>query len=268
MTLKTFLLTVSMVAFVSLTAFALESPSGRKVLVVGHRGASGYAPENTMAAFKLAHEMGADMFELDVYMSADGQVVVMHDDDIKRTTNGEGPVEEKTAAELAALDAGSWYKEKFTGEPVPTLEQVLAWAKDKILVNIEIKGAGCEQPVVDLVKKYEMVDQVIVSSFHHDYLAKIKELEPAIETGALFGKERDLKEIIEECHPDAVNPKYILATKAFVKEAHALGLEVNVYTVNDQLSMKQMLQAGVDSIITNYPDTLIKMVDKKKKKKD
>jgi glycerophosphoryl diester phosphodiesterase len=246
----------------ALPALALSPLPGRSIMVVGHRGASGYAPENTMAAFRIAHEQTADMVELDVYMSADGHVVIMHDKEVDRTTDGEGNIESMTLEQIRLLDAGSWMKPEFAGERVPTLDEVLEWARPRILVNIEIKGAGCEEKIVELVKKHGMIDKVIVSSFHHEYLAKIKDLEPAIKTGALFGDPMDIEKIVESCHPDAINPKYTLVTADMVKQAHALGLQVNVYTVNDPLSMKQMIKYKVDSIITNFPDMLVKQTDK------
>ena len=244
----------------------IDIPSGRKVMVVAHRGASGYAPENTMAAFRLAHEMGADMLELDVWRSADGYIVVMHDDTVDRTTNGAGRIEEMTLQQIKKLDAGSKLRQEFANEPVPTLEEVLAWAGDKILVNIEIKGPGCEEKIVELLKKHKMTGKVIVTSFHHEYVAKIKELEPAIETGALVSEIEDLKAVIENCRPNAIVPKYTKVTKNQVAEAHKIGLRMIVYTVNDTASMRQMIQYGVDGIITNYPDMLIKLMNKMNKK--
>ena len=262
----TVLLTIGTSLLAALPAIALSPPSGRKVMVTGHRGASGFAPENTMAAFRLAHEQGADMIELDVYLSLDGRLVVMHDATVDRTTDGQGRIEDMTLEQIKALDAGSWMGEQFKGERVPTLDEVLEWAKTRVLVNIEIKGAGCEEQIVALAKKHELTDKILVSSFHHDYLAKIKELDPALATGALFDEPVDLSEIIASCHPDAINPKYTLATKELVQQAHSLGLQVNVYTVNDPLSMKQMLKNKVDGMITNFPDMLIKQTDKGIKK--
>lgn len=246
----------------------VHAAAARPVLVVGHRGASGYAPENTMASFKLAHEMGADMVELDVYVSVDGTLVVMHDDTVDRTTDGTGRIEDMTLEQIQKLDAGAKFDEKFKGERVPTLEEVLSWAADKIEVNIEIKGAGCEPGVVELVRKYKMTDKVLVSSFHHEYLVKIKELAPEIKTGALIDDIKDINAIVDECHPDAINPRYTQLGKKQVREAHDLGLKVNVYTVNDAVTMRMMISTGVDSIITNYPDVLIGIVDKKKKNKE
>lgn len=244
------------------------SAIARPARVIAHRGASGYAPENTMAAFRTAYDMGADMVELDVYVSADGALVVMHDDTVDRTTDGTGRIEDMTLAQIQKLDAGVKFDAKFTGERVPTLDEVLSWAADKIEVNIEIKGAGCEPGIVELVRKYNMADKVIVSSFHHEYLAKIRELAPEIPIGALIDDVENLDAIIAVCHPDALHPRYMKLNKKQVKQAHELGLKVNVYTVNDAVTMRMMLQMGADGVITNYPDVLAGIVDKKKKEKE
>jgi glycerophosphoryl diester phosphodiesterase len=247
---------------------ASELPASKyTVRVIGHRGASGYAPENTMVSYKKAFEMGAEMVELDIYKSADGVLTIMHDSNAKRTTGVDLEIEKTTYAEIAKLDAGSSFGKEFAGEQVPTLEQVLAWAAGKIQVNIEIKGDGCEEGVVSLINKYEMKNSVIVSSFNHAYLKKIKELDPDIQTGALVGDiagKEDLDKIIEECHPDAVNPRFTGVDKKIVKAAHDRGLQVNVYTVNDPISMRMLIKAGVDGIITNFPDVLLKLVQKTK----
>jgi glycerophosphoryl diester phosphodiesterase len=257
------LLAASILVCAACCAFA--APSGRAVMVVGHRGASAYAPENTMTSFRLAYEMGADMIELDVHRTTDGALVVMHDDDVKRVTGATGKISEMTLEQVRALDAGERFNKKFKGEKVPTLDEVLAWAADKIMVNIEIKAPGCEEKVVELVKKYKMVDKVIVSSFDHSIVAKIKELEPAVKTGALVDDIKDIGAVIKECHPDAINPRYTALTKKQIADAHALGLQVNTYTPNDGVSMRQLISYGVDGIITNYPDMLIKLLKGRKK---
>lgn len=243
----------------------MEIPSGRKVMVIGHRGASGYAPENTMTSFKMAKEMGADMIEYDVYMSADGVPVIMHDDKVDRTTDGTGSIEEMTLEQIKKLDAGSKTDKKYAGEKVPTLEEVVSWAaENKILMNIEIKGAGCEEKIVELLKKYKMTDKTIVSSFNHEFIKKIRKLEPKIEIAALIGDVENIDAIVKNCHPDDLNPRFMKLTKGQVADAHAAGLRVNVYTVNDAVFMRQMIGFGVDGIFTNNPDVLIKILDKKK----
>ncbi|HOO55984.1 MAG TPA: glycerophosphodiester phosphodiesterase family protein [bacterium] len=230
-----------------------------KTRIIAHRGASAYAPENTMAAFKAALDLKAEMFELDIHKTLDGKFVVIHDDTTERTTGFIGAVAFMNYSTIKNLDAGSLFNEKFKGEPVPLLKDVLKWAKGKIQVNIEIKSAGCEKAVVAYINKIDMKNDIIVTSFHHEYLKTIKEMDPDIRTGALvkdITSPSQLDEIIEACHPDAVNPRYILVNKKIVKEAHKRGLAVNPYTVNDAISMKKLISAGVDGIITNYPDVL------------
>lgn len=239
-------------------AAALPAPE-HQTRNIAHRGASGYAPENTMAAFEKAVELGAEMTELDVHRSLDGHIVVIHDSDTNRTTGVVNRIQFMTIEEIRRLDAGSWMSEKFEGEPVPLLYDVLEWARDRIQVNVEIKSAGCEKKVAGMIEKLEMIDRVIVTSFHHEYIAKIKELNPDIRTGALvrdIESEDQLDDIIEECNPDAINPRYLALTEPLVDAAHERGLAVNVYTVNDPVTMKRLIGYGVDGIITNYPDLL------------
>ncbi len=254
-------------------AGALPAPE-YKTRIIAHRGASAYAPENTMASFEKARELGADMIELDIHRTLDGHIVVIHDPDTDRTTGVVNKIRFMKLSDIRKLDAGSWMSEKFKDERIPTLYEVLKWAKDKIQVNIEIKSDGCEKKVVKMVEKLDMTDQVIVSSFHHEYLLKIKELNPEIHTGALVGdinSKADLDKIIEACRPDAVNPRYIAVTRTIVKAAHKRGLAVNVYTVDDPVTMKRLIKYGVDGIITNYPDVLDgilkKYAEKQQKKK-
>ncbi|MFH1540128.1 MAG: glycerophosphodiester phosphodiesterase family protein [bacterium] len=238
----------------------------KSILVIAHRGASGYAPENTIAAFKRAIELGADMYELDCYLTKDGEIVVIHDDDVERTTNGSGKVSELTLGEIKKLDAGSWFGEEFAGESVPTLREALDLAKGKILVNIEIKEAGFEKQTVELVEELEMVEDVMVTGFDHSVIKKIKDMNPKIKTGALV-KDITPEEIeteILKLNTDAINPRYIAVNKKLVKAAHEHGLEVNPYTVNDVLAMKMQINSGVDGIITNYPDVLLKLLGREK----
>jgi glycerophosphoryl diester phosphodiesterase len=237
--------------------------------VIAHRGASGSAPENTMVSFKRAYEMGADMIELDVHRASDGVLVVIHDDDTKRTTGVPGKVAEMSSAQIAALDAGSWFSKDFAGEPIPTLRQVLEWASDKMQVNIEIKSAGCEEGVAAMINEFGMKDNVIVTSFGHSYLKKIKELDSEITTGALTEDIIDLADIdkiIEECAPDALNPRYIMANKKVIKRAQERGLSVNIYTVNDAITMNRLARDGANGIITNHPDILIEVLKRLKTK--
>jgi glycerophosphoryl diester phosphodiesterase len=163
--------------FLFIFTFFLKTPllsDEKRIMVIAHRGASGYAPENTVSAFKKAIMMKADMIEFDVHLTKDGKVVLMHDKTVDRTTDGKGKVKEMTLKELKKLDAGLWFDKKFKGEKIPTLEKVLKKFKGKILFNIEIKSEGTEEEIVRLIKKYKLEKDVMVSSFNHQFLKKIK----------------------------------------------------------------------------------------------
>src|SRR5690606_20002442 len=155
-------------------------------LIIAHRGASDQAPETTMAAFRRALDIGADGIELDVHMSADGRLVVIHDETVDRTSNGKGLVKDKTLAELKELDFGSWFSEGFRGEKIPELEDVLELLSDRdVLLNIEIKNGpvfypGIETAVADALQKYGMTDRTIISSFNHYTLVEIRRYDPGI----------------------------------------------------------------------------------------
>jgi glycerophosphoryl diester phosphodiesterase len=254
--------------FVGIAAAAeLPSPKGA-LRVIAHRGASGYAPENTMASFKKALEMGAEMIEFDVHLTKDGSAVILHDDTVDRTTGRKDKISDLTYDEVSKLDAGSWFSKDFAGEKIPTLQEVLEWANGKIQVNIEIKAAGCEKIVVDLINKLGMKNSAIVSSFDHGIIKKIRELDPEIAVAALISDITDAKQIddiIGNCKPDAVNPRYLYLNKTAVKAAHEKGLSVNVYTVNDPVTMQRLVKMGVDGIFSNYPDVLLTTLGKMKK---
>jgi glycerophosphoryl diester phosphodiesterase len=221
-----------------------------KPAVVGHRGASGHAPENTMASFKLAHEMGANIVECDVHLSADGVPVVIHDETLDRTTDGTGLVKAQTVAQLADLG-------------VPTLDELLAWAATRIAVSIEIKNGplyydGLVEKTVELVRKHVMADKVFAISFDHFALRRVKELEPAIACGALFAaRPVDGPAIARACRADALLPHWAFATRDVVDQAHAAGIAVSVWTCNDDHAIDAALSAGVDAIATDYPDRVI-----------
>jgi glycerophosphoryl diester phosphodiesterase len=242
------------------------------VMVIAHRGFSGQAPENTLASFKKAIELGSDMIELDVRFSKDGQVVVVHDDTIDRTTNGRGKVSDYTLKELKQFDAGSWFLPQFSGEQIPTLKEVLELAKGRILVNIEIKNESLGQyAVTDLadralreVKKAEMAEQVIFSSFYPSALARIKERDPRIWVALLYNRSWNYLPEITRGNPFSIlNLRNSYLTKDKIAKIHREGMRVNVYTVNSEEEMEQFVGWGIDGIITNHPDRLIKILQKK-----
>lgn len=246
-------------------------PGGR-ARVIAHRGFSGIAPENTMAAFRKAIDAGADMFELDVLLSKDGRVVVIHDDTLERTTDGEGPVSARTLEELRSLDAGSWFNPAFAGESIPTLEETLELAQDRILVNIEIKTEavtdeahrGIVDKTLELVRRLEMMDQIVISSFDPRALAHARALEPDVKTASLFNAElqEDLspEEVMAEVSSNGFNLSCKQVHESIIEACHRLGRPVAVYTVNEIPEMKRVLDLGVDAIFTDYPDRLLEVL--------
>ena len=168
-----------------------------RTAVIAHRGFSGTRPENTLAAVKAAIEVGADMVEVDVTLTSDGQVVCIHDDTVNRTTNGSGPVTGYTLDELRRLDAGGWFSPEYAGEKIPTMAEVLELSRGRILVNIEIKSevvtdqaeGGIAEKVVRLLHELKMTDQVIVLSFDPRALEQVRAADPGLVTASLFNKD-------------------------------------------------------------------------------
>ena len=234
------------------------------VLVIAHRGFSAEAPENTLAAFRMARAAGADAVELDVTTSRDGEVVVLHDPKVDRTTNGRGKVAELTWKELRALDAGSWFDRRYAGERIPTLEEVLRLlGPTGLLINIEIKreaAPGIEEKVSELVRRAGLSERVVVSSFDHPRVVRMREIAPRLVTAVLVGRASLTGPSPAAAARGAGAPMLVAQHRALnpeaVKEARRLGLKVWAYTVDATKDMKRMLGLGVDGIVTNHPDRL------------
>ena len=232
-----------------------------KVLNIAHRGASGVAPENTISAFKKAIDLGADMIELDVHQSKDGEVVVIHSKKLHHTTSGKGLVEDWTLKELKKFDAGSWFSPEFADEKIPTLREVIELAKGKVGLNIEIKKGRkfypeIEEKIVKLLEEYDLIEPCIVSSFHIKYTKRIRELNPYIAIGKLlvlsvFSPKEDILMDV-----NAIHPYWLMVSKRLVEGAHRDHLRVNVWTVNNTNIMRRLIEIGVDGILTNYPERL------------
>jgi glycerophosphoryl diester phosphodiesterase len=242
------------------------------VMVIAHRGFSGEAPENTLAAFRKAIEVGSDMLELDVQFSKDKEVVVIHDEILERATNGQGQVADFTLKELKKLDAGFRFGPQFSGERIPTLREVLELARGRILVNIEIKNPTHGQyAITELadralreVKKTEMLNQVIFSSFNPIALERIKTRVPRAWVALLYHKDwNSLREITAGESFFILNLRRNFLTKEKITKIHRAGMKVNVYTVDPAEEMEQFIQWGIDGIITNQPGQLIKILQKK-----
>ncbi len=227
----------------------------REKLVIAHRGASGYAPENTLKAFRTAWQMSADMVELDAQETSDGHLVCIHDFELPRTTNGEGYVGELTYREIKELDAGQ-------GEKVPLLSEVLDFAKDRIGVNIEVKALNVEKRILGLVTEREMLDSVMFSSFMHNTVRVIKNLNAYARTAIILSEPRDdAVRYTLDLGANAINPPFETLTPELVTGAHEARLEVFPYTMNDASSMRKLLSIGVDGLITDLPDVCVKVVE-------
>ena len=237
--------------------------SSGKICIVGHRGAAGCAPENTLAAWNEGLAQGADIIELDVQLSADGQVVVLHDDLLDRTTDGSGRVGDKTLAELKALDAGSWFAERFVGEPIPTLQEALAWARERVPLFVELKYKGLTDPAVpghasldaaavQQIVEQGMVERVMVISFNRQALKRVRARAPGLATGVLYAAGViDPVALAHELGANAVMPWWRAVTAQDVALCHTAGLAVNVW--GSDADYAALLAAGVDCVNADHP---------------
>ena len=219
------------------------------MMKVGHRGARAYEPENTLRSFRKAIELGVDAVELDVRKTKDDEIVVIHDTDIKRTTNGSGLVSDLTLQQIKSFST-----EK--SEKIPTFAEALDFIDKKVKVFIELKETGFEEQVLSIIKKKELADSVVIVSFLEDALKKVRELDPEIETGLIYARHKNpLKTALE------LNAQWLLAFYKFthtanVQKAHENGLKVLVWTVNTREEVAEMKNKGVDAIASDKPDIL------------
>ena len=225
----------------------------KKLLAIGHRGAMGYEPENTHTSFRKALELGVDGVELDVYF-VDGQLMVFHDERLERTTNGRGLLAEHDFSRLRALDAGN-------GQQIPTLPEVFAAINGQASLNIELKGAATAEPVAEFISDQRQAgwsnELFLVSSFDQQLLREVQQLDPQILLGVLVaGPLRDHLSFASELQAYSLHPPRAEVDRAMVEKAHALGLKVFVYTVNEIDDLEKMAAIGVDGVFSNYPDRL------------
>jgi glycerophosphoryl diester phosphodiesterase len=236
-------------------------------LNVAHRGASGQAPANTLAAFRLAAEMAADGVELDAHLSADGVPVVIHDFSVGGTTDGAGRVADLPLAALKELDAGSWFDPAFAGERIPTLAEVFESVGQRLLINVELKvlpreDRGLEAAVVSLVARHGLAERVLVSSFNPLALGRVRRLAPHLALGFLYEAAfpsrlaRAATRLMPHWRLEALHPHWRLIRPATVRRAHARGLRVIAWTVDEAEDMERLASLGVDGIITNQPEQL------------
>ena len=236
----------------------------KKSLNIAHRGFSGKYPENTMRAFIEAVKVGCDGIETDLHMTKDGVIVICHDETIDRTTNNIGYIAEYNYEDLCKVDAGIKYGRDFANEKIPTLDEFLEYIKDKNLyINLELKNniiqyENMEEKVIEKIHEYKLQNNVILSSFNHYSMIKVKEIDNRIKTGLLYvANLYNVHEYAEKLKADALHPFYpAVFDENIVKDIHDNGLLINAYTVNEESHMKRLMELGIDGIITNFPDKL------------
>ena len=220
------------------------------IAIIAHRGFNKKYPENTMLAFRKAIEAKADYIELDVHFSAEKEIVVIHNGTTGNVANKDLVVKETNLDILKSLDIGE-------GEKIPTLQEVFDLCKGKIGINIEIKAPGLAEPVVKLIEKNGMIDDIMISSFMHGEVAQAKKLSPEINCATLYllGGRLLIKKALK-INADSINPPYIMATENLCTKAHSLGLLVNPWSPDKPKDWENLIKNGVDSIITNDPEGL------------
>lgn len=234
-----------------------------KTIIYAHRGASGSAPENTMAAFRKAVEFGAGGIECDVQRTKDGALVICHDEALDRTTNGKGYIKDKTYQGIKPLDAGSWFKAEFAEERVPLLEELLELVKKSgIYLNIELKNGivryeGMEREVIDMVRGFGLMDRTVFSSFNHYSIHDIKKEYPEALTGALYmeGLYKPWR-YLEEVGCDCAHPFYLAAVPEITEGLKQHGFTTNAFTIDDPKTAAMLVKSGVEGIITNFPERM------------
>ncbi|NLX36231.1 MAG: glycerophosphodiester phosphodiesterase [Chloroflexi bacterium] len=248
----------------SVAPFYLDRP-----LNIAHRGARDSAPENTLAAFELALAHGADGIELDVTRCCSGEIVVLHDDTIDRTTNGSGRIEDLDYDTLLRLDAGGWFASQYEGERIPRLADVLDTIGGKLRINIEIKGRsrrsnGIEREIAEMVRTRSLSNSVIISSFNPWALGRMKAIAPELPLALLYSLHSPLWLRRGQAHfwirPQALHPERSLVNERYVQWAKRRGYRVNVWTVNDEAEMRNLVALGVDGIITDRPALLSRVL--------
>jgi glycerophosphoryl diester phosphodiesterase len=239
--------------------------------VIAHRGFSGAAPENTLAAVRAAIAVRADMVEIDVTLTADGHIVVIHDETLDRTSDGSGDVSQATLAELQELDAGSWFDPSFAEERIPTLDDVLFEVEGRILLNVEVKSEAVARGVVakvaSAIREHGMVDQVVVSSFSPTALREMHSVAPEIRTAVLYNttyhQGQDAVEIVTDLGASIFNIKRQRLTGNMLRRCREHGIPVGIYTVNKPRRMRRLVKKNVGAIFTDHPDRLLEVLNLK-----
>lgn len=237
--------------------------SNHRPLIFGHRGAPREAPENTLPAFRRALELGADGIELDVQLSADNQLVVFHDEELSRTSNGRGFVRKFRASELSELDAGQHYSPEFIGTRIATLNEVFENFSARTFINVEIKPfvpiRQTAHLTIETIRHHKMEQQVIISSFNPQVLRQVRRIAPELYIGFLYDQTTPAifhSQLVSQAiigNYQGQHPQYTFVDSRTVKRAHQHGHHVNVWTVNERIDIERMVDLGVDIIISDVP---------------
>jgi glycerophosphoryl diester phosphodiesterase len=220
------------------------------MIIIGHRGTAALEPENTLLSIKRAMDIGVDAVEIDIHLSKDKELVVIHDATVDRTTNGKGPVSSYTVQEIKRLDAGK-------GETIPTLQEVIDLIDKRVKLIIELKEEGTERPVVDIIVRNNLFDKACVISFWHKLVKTVKEMDGRIKTGVLLvGSPVDTC-IATQASADVLVMKYTFVDREFVEIVHKTGLKVFIWNIDDRDLLKPYVDMGVDAIGTNDPRVLV-----------
>ena len=233
-------------------------PAPSRPLLIAHRGASADAPENTIAAFELALQQGADGLELDVHLSADGHPVVIHDFTLERTTDGVGPVNALSVRELKRLDAGGWRDRRFQGQRVQTLQEVLERFRDRARFWLDLKGGpalypGLEERVVSTIEIYDVLDRVLVQSFDPAAIGEVRTLNREIRVGVVTARDPLDRTLLRPGMADAICPALAMCSEPLIRDVRGAGLDCYAWTVNEPAQVDRLVGWGVSGIITDRP---------------
>jgi len=242
----------------------------RKPWVIAHRGASGHAPENTMAAFERAADLGVVFIETDLHLTRDARFVAIHDGTLERTTNGRGKVSDFTLAELRRLDNGLWYDRQYMGQRIPTLEDILDFGRKRdVVFYLEVKyeaAWGMHHALVGALQKEQDAARTIVISFDASAIESVRKLDASIMTGLLIdeGTQADAVRKALDVGARQLCPQAKLVTHEFVEQAHRADLLLATWTVDDAEEMRRVISVGADGVMTDFPDRLMAIVEDSK----
>ncbi len=243
--------------------------SDHRPFVIAHRGASAHAPENTLSAFGLAIDQGADAIELDVRLSHDNELVVIHDPTLRRTTSGKGRVRNYTVSELKLLDAGSWFDQSFIGERIPTLSEIFQLVDGRVGINIELKSVTGKKDAErlvqrshEIIRRYHAEEYVLLCSFQHSLVKLARQLDSRVATGVIYDPLRHRGSLPSKLAGNAGAAVFIsdlrYLRRRMISDAKRHGIILSAYTINTERNLRRCISLGVGGLITNTPSTILR----------